>query len=196
MCGEIMIAMPILETERLFLRRPELTDAADVQDYLQERQIAANTLHIPFPYPNGAAEAWVVRTHSAYDAGEACSFAIVHKDENRIIGAVALRLDLEHRRGELGYWVGKPYWNRGYASEAAQRLISYGFDVLGLNRIHATYFADNPASERVMQKIGMRYEGLMRQYYLKWGEFRDTGLYAITRSDYEAALSSGWSLKS
>ena len=191
-----MIPMPILETDRLFLRRPELTDAADVQDYLQERQIAANTLHIPFPYPNGAAEAWVARTHTAYDAGEACNFAIVHKDENRIIGAVALRLDLEHRRAELGYWVGKPYWNNGYASEAAQRLVSYGFEVLGLNRIHATYFADNPASERVMQKIGMRYEGLMRQYYLKWGEFRDTGLYAITRSDYEAALTGGWSLKS
>ena len=191
-----MIPMPILETKRLFLRRPEFTDAADVQDYLQERQIAANTLHIPFPYPHGEAEAWVARTHVAYDAGEACSFAIVHKDEDRIIGAVALRLDLEHLRGELGYWIGKPYWNQGYASEAAQRLISYGFDVLGLNRIHATYFANNPASERVMQKIGMRYEGLMRQYYLKWGEFRDTGLYAITRSDYEAALQHGWSLKS
>ena len=192
----MMIPMPMLETDRLCLRRPELTDAADVQDYLQERQIAANTLHIPFPYPNGAAEAWVAHTHSAYDAGEACSFAIVLKEENRIIGAVALRLDIEHRRAELGYWVGKPYWSNGYASEAAQRLLSYGFDVLGLNRIHATYFADNPASERVMQKIGMRYEGLMRQYYLKWGEFRDTGLYAITRSDYEAALTGGWSLNS
>jgi len=191
-----MIPMPILESEHLVLRRPELSDAAAVQEFLQERQIAANTLHIPFPYPKGAAEAWVARTQSAYDAGEACSFAIVLKDEDLLIGAVALKLDLEHRRGELGYWIGKPYWNQGYASEASQRLVSYGFDVLGLNRIHATYFADNPASERVMQKIGMRYEGLMRQYYLKWGEYRDTGIYAITRSDYEATLTGGWSIRS
>jgi RimJ/RimL family protein N-acetyltransferase len=190
-----MNVMPILETERLLLRRPELSDAADVQDFLQERQIAANTLHIPFPYPDGAAEAWVTRTHNAYNAGEACNFAIVLKNDNRLIGAVALRLDLEHRRAELGYWIGKPYWNKGYASEAAQRLISYGFDVLGLNRIQAMYFADNPASERVMQKIGMRYEGLMREYYLKWGEFRDSGIYAITRRDYESAMTGGWSLK-
>jgi len=177
--------MPILETERLLLRRLELSDAPLMNDYLRDREIAANTLLIPYPYPNGAAEEWIQHAHQSYDSGDSYQFAIVLKNTGQMIGVIGLGLRTEHRRGELGYWIGKPYWNHGYATEAARRVIAFGFEVLGLNRIHAIYFTRNPASARVMQKIGMSYEGNLRGHYFKWGEFLDAGLYSILREDYE-----------
>ena len=87
-------------------------------------------------------------------------------------------------RAELGYWVGKPFWGQGYCTEAAQAVIAYGFQTLGLNRIQAHHFGRNPASGRVMQKLGMRYEGLERQYHKKWGQFEDGLGYAILREDF------------
>jgi [ribosomal protein S5]-alanine N-acetyltransferase len=189
--------MPILETERLFLRRLELTDAPLIYDYMQAREIAANTLLIPFPYPPGAAEEWISRTHQSCDEGEGYNFGIVLKDEERLIGAIGLGLRTDHRRAEMGYWLGKPYWGQGFMPEAARRVIAFAFEVLGLNRIHASHFTHNPASARVMEKSGMIYEGTLRDHFFKWGEFVDAGLYAITRKDYDAAngLGDGWSIR-
>jgi RimJ/RimL family protein N-acetyltransferase len=86
-----------------------------------------------------------------------------------VLGAINLRLELPHQRGELGYWIGEPYWGRGYATEAVSALIRYGFDTVGLNRIYARHLARNPASGRVMAKAGMQREGAQRQHVLKSG---------------------------
>jgi RimJ/RimL family protein N-acetyltransferase len=91
----------------------------------------------------------------------------------------------EHKRAELGYWIGVPYWNHGYASEAARRVVNWGFQYLGLNRIYAQHFADNPASGRVMQKIGMQYEGTLRQPFIRLGEARDSVCYGILKDEWE-----------
>jgi RimJ/RimL family protein N-acetyltransferase len=176
-----------LETERLLLRRLELNDAPLVYDYMREREIAANTLLIPYPYPEGAAEEWITSSQESFDEGEAYSFALVLKTENCFIGALGIHPNADHRRAELGYWLGKPYWNKGYITEAACRVIQFGFEELNLNRIYANYFTHNPASARVMQKVGMTFEGIMRGHYLKWGEFVDVGMYAILKADYEAS---------
>ena len=85
--------------------------------------------------------------------------------------------------GEIGYWVGLPYWNRGYATEASAALLDFGFDVLGLNRILARHITRNPASGRVMQKVGMEFEGISRQHFLARGQFEDVACYAILSSD-------------
>lgn len=195
--GENMSNMPILETERLLLRRLELTDAPLVYDYMQEREIAANTLLIPYPYPAGAAEEWINRTHQSCDEGEGYNFGLVLKAEERLIGAIGLGLRTDHRRAEMGYWLGKPYWGQGFMPEAARRLIAFAFEVLGLNRIHASAFTRNPASARVLEKCGMTYEGTLRGHFFKWGEFVDAALYAITRDEYEAAhpMTNDWSIR-
>ena len=96
-----------------------------------------------------------------------------------------MTIDRAVRKAELGYWVGKPFWGRGYATEAAGSIVDFGFDQLGLNRITAGHMVRNPASGRVMQKIGMREEGLLKGHVRKWGQFYDVSFYGLVRSDYE-----------
>jgi RimJ/RimL family protein N-acetyltransferase len=93
-------------------------------------------------------------------------------------------LNLDHALAEMGYWIGKPFWNHGYCTEAAKRLVRFGFEALQLNRILARHLSRNPASGRVMEKIGMQYEGCLRQHIKKWGVFEDLKIYAILKETY------------
>jgi ribosomal-protein-alanine N-acetyltransferase len=177
------IAPPILDTDRLVLRPFTLADAATVYELAGERAIAATTLTLPHPYPKGLATEWI-RTHAnAFAQGTAVNLAIVLKS-GPLCGSIGLGLVPEFQLAELGYWVGKPFWGQGYCTEAARALLAYGFTTLALNRIQATHFVDNPASGRVMEKIGMAYEGCRRQHTRKWGVFKDIKLYGILRSDW------------
>ena len=81
------------------------------------------------------------------------------------------------------YWIAKQYWGNGYGTEAAGVVVKFGFEAMKLNRIHATHFSNNPASGRIMQKIGMKYEGCSRQHIVKWGELLDWECYGILRSE-------------
>ena len=177
---------PRLETDRLRLRPLELADATEVQRLAGDRLIAATTLNIPHPYPDGAAEEWLRRSAERAAAGEVLSYAVERRSDGALVGSVSLSIEREHDRAELGYWIGVPYWGQGYATEAAGELVRYGLETLGLNRIYAYHFPANPASGRVLQKIGMAYEGRRRQHSLKWGEYMDSESYAILRSDAPA----------
>ena len=108
------------------------------------------------------------------------------KGTGELVGAIGLMVKPEHANAEMGYWVGVPYWNRGYAAEAARALIAFGFEALELERIHAHYFIRNPASGRVMEKAGMTREGLLRHAIRKNGVFEDLAVYAILRDQFEA----------
>ncbi|MEW6732375.1 MAG: GNAT family N-acetyltransferase [Acidobacteriota bacterium] len=176
---------PTLETTNLTLRPFDLADAPIVQRLAGEKEIASTTLNIPHPYEDGLAEQWISTHQGEFDKGEKVIFAITVREEG-LIGAVGLVINQQHERAELGYWVGKRYWNKGYCTEAARVVIQYGFEVLGLNRIHATHLQRNPASGRVMQKIGMCYEGLRREHIKKWNIFEDIAEYGILRKEYEA----------
>ncbi len=176
---------PILESERLRLRSLLLEDAPLIYEYMRDSEIAANTLNIPFPYPEGAAEEWIQAANEANRDGRGFTFAITLKSTHTFIGSIGLGIEHNHHRAEIGYWIGKAYRDHGYVTEAVRRLIVFGFDDLKLNRIHARHFDRNPASGRVMQKAGMTYEGTLRAHYLKWGDFLDAHLYAILRKDYE-----------
>jgi RimJ/RimL family protein N-acetyltransferase len=100
------------------------------------------------------------------------------------MGAIGLRITPQHTHAELGSWLGTPYWNAGYGTEAAHAVVVYGFERLGLHRLHASHMTRNPASGRVLQKIGMRAEGCLRQHVKKWEVFEDLALYGILRSEY------------
>jgi ribosomal-protein-alanine N-acetyltransferase len=178
-----------IETERLILRPFSLDDAQELQRLINDRDIAATTLNIPHPYEDGMAEEWIGRHQERFDKGEGVNFAITHREEGFFIGGIGLGINKEHENAELGYWVGKPYWNNGYCTEAASAVVKYGFEVLGLNRIHATHMTRNPASGRVMQKTGMKHEGSLRQHMKKWGKFEDIESYGILRSEYAGSNS-------
>ena len=84
----------------------------------------------------------------------------------------------------MGFWIGMDWWGKGYATEAAQEVIRYGFEHLKLNRVYAHHMVRNPASGRVLEKVGMKREGLLRQRVRKWGVFEDVVLMAILNEDW------------
>jgi RimJ/RimL family protein N-acetyltransferase len=166
------------------LRPFALSDAAVVQQLAGAAAVADTTLTIPHPYEDGVAEAWIGGHGPAYQRGENVVFAITEQN-GALVGAMNLRLEPNHQRGELGYWIGVPYWGRGYATEALTAVLDYGFTAFGLNRLDARHLSRNPASGRVMQKAGMQHEGHQRQHVRKNGRFEDLEYYGILRSDRE-----------
>lgn len=178
------MSQPSIETARLILRPFRPTDAQAVQALAGERAIADTTMNIPHPYEDGMAEEWIAGHEVAYKEGTAVTLAMVLRDDGSLIGAIGLTVDRRSNKGELGYWVGKPFWNCGYATEAASALVAFAFDELRLNRIHAKHFARNPSSGRVMEKVGMLVEGTARQDMMKWGKYEDSVSYGILRDDW------------
>ena len=174
------MTQPVLRTKRLTLRPFTLADAPAVEQLAGEREIALNTMFVPHPYPEGAAVGWIEMQQADFDAGRNHTFAI---DDGALAGAIGLMMKGDGI-AEIGYWIGKPYWNRGYASEAAVAIIRYGFEQANLERIFAGYFARNAASGRVMQKAGMTYEGTLRKHAVKWGERLDMVFYGILREEF------------
>lgn len=179
--------LPDLETERLLLRAFRPADAPRVTALAGEREIALNTLNIPHPYERHHAEEWIASHPGQLERRESATYAITRREDQQVVGAVGLILDPANEVAELGYWVGKPYWGRGYAAEAGRAVVEWGFRSLGLHRIHASHFPRNPASGAVLRKIGMTREGCLREHVKKWGEHLDLERYGILRREFEAA---------
>ena len=175
---------PTLRTERLVLRPFTLEDAPAVQRLASDYEVALNTLMIPHPYPEGAAEQWIATHRDDFENDRLLHFAV---DDGQFVGAMGLIFKGD-TLAELGYWIGKPFWGRGYASEAARAVVRYGFETLGMHRIFAMHFARNPASGRVLKNVGMTYEGRLRQHLKKWDEYLDIDAYGILRDEF-ASLS-------
>jgi ribosomal-protein-alanine N-acetyltransferase len=179
---------PRIATARLLLRPFVPSDAPTVERLVGAREVADTVLSIPHPYPAGAAAAWIAEHEPMWAAGRRLTLAVCVADApDDVVGAIGIALVAEHARGELGYWIAADVWGRGYATEAARAVVAYGFEGLGLNRIQAQHFVRNPASGRVMQKIGMRFEGVHRQMFRRWDRFEDSAVYAILASDAATA---------
>jgi [ribosomal protein S5]-alanine N-acetyltransferase len=178
---------PTLKTERLILRGFTLKDAPDVQRLAGEWEVARTLLSVPHPYENGVAEEWISEHASVFERGEGVNFAVVLRERGELCGSVGLLINPRDANAELGYWIGVPYWGRGYATEAAREVVRYGFEQLGLHRIYAAHFGNNPASGRVLRKIGMAYEGTRREHHRKWGEYEDRVEYGLLLGEWQAA---------
>lgn len=177
-----MAQQPTLRTSRLTLRPFTPDDAPAIQQLASAYEVALNTLFIPHPYPEGAAAEWIARHQEDFDENRIHHFAL---DDGELTGAMALVMKGEGI-AEIGYWVGMPYWGRGYATEAAAEVVRYGFEDCGVQRIFAGHFTRNPASGRVLQKVGMQYEGTLRRHQMKWGEALDISFYGILREEFES----------
>lgn len=172
--------MYTLRTARLTLRPFTPADAPAVQRLASAYEVALNTLMIPHPYPEGMAEQWIAKHQADYEENRIHHFAI---DDGELAGAIGLVMKGDGI-AEIGYWVGVPFWGRGYASEAAVEVIRYGFDECNLHRIFAGHFTRNAASGRVLQKAGLTYEGTLRHHVCKWGEYLDIAFYGLLRAEW------------
>ncbi len=174
-----------LKGNRVKLRKFTLADGSAVQALAGDPAIADTTSTVPHPYPDGVAEQWIATHESQFQQGKAAIYAIVALADQSLIGSLGVSLHPAHRRGEIGYWIGRPYWNRGYCTEALHLLLGDCFTRLNLHRVYAHHFARNPASGRVMQKVGMQREGYLREHVLKADRFEDLVLYGLLRRDYQ-----------
>jgi RimJ/RimL family protein N-acetyltransferase len=180
-----MKPIPSMEGERLMLRPFTLADAPEVQRLAGDFEIADTTAAIPHPYEDGMAEQWISGHGAEFESGRGVTFAVTQKSDGALVGAISLMGMSAGHQAEMGYWIGVPYWNRGYCTEAARTLLRYSFGELGLVRVHACHFARNPSSGRVMQKLGMQYEGTRRKHVKRWDLLEDLVLYGILKEDWE-----------
>jgi RimJ/RimL family protein N-acetyltransferase len=172
-----------LKTERLLLQIVERKDAPTIQLLVNDKEIARNTRTIEYPYPDGAAEEFIETQLKLFDEGKSYAFSICLNETNEMIGVIGLHISTENHNAELGYWVGRDYWSQGFCTEAAKPVIEFGFERLGLHRIYASHVSRNPASGKVLAKIGMTKEGVCRGHFRKWGVFEDIVLYGILATD-------------
>jgi RimJ/RimL family protein N-acetyltransferase len=164
-----------LPTERLLLRRYREEDIPAMVALMGSREVAATTLRIPHPYTEEDARDFLSQSEAGLPLTR---FAICVVATGELCGGIGLNVEEAHRRAELGYWIGVPYWRCGYATEAAREMVRYGFE-------HVS--AGNDQSGRVLLKLGMKYEGRSRQNILKWGKFIDIENYGLLADEWRAS---------
>jgi RimJ/RimL family protein N-acetyltransferase len=189
--GDTLDMPPVLTTARLVLRPMGPGDAAAVQKWAGDFEVADTALNIPHPYPDGLADEWIAMHGRAWRDGREAVFAITARADGTLMGAIGLAcIDARHRHAEMGYWLGRPFWNLGLATEAARAVLRFAFDTLDLERVFAHHFVRNPASGRVLEKIGMVREGVLRAHVRQWGQPEDLVVCGILRREWR--VRDGW----
>ncbi|KAJ4453482.1 putative GNAT family N-acetyltransferase [Paratrimastix pyriformis] len=181
----VPVTMPILITPRLRINEMTLADCAQVERLASDERVARTTSGIPHPYPVGYSRAWILSHLLNFVNGVGAHFAIRLKNDNTLIGCIGLGLDKANDSAGLGYWLGVEYWGHGYCTEALHVIISWAFAYYPLQRIEGDHLGTNPASGRVMQKVGMTYECTRRAHYKKNGVLCDLCTYSILRDEWQ-----------
>ncbi len=170
-------------TERLRFRGFGADDAPRVLQLAGHKEMSETTLNIPFPYTLPQIETWLASLREEPMLSKEIHFAV--ETDGDLVGTVRLILSPEHDKAKMGYWIGKEYWGNGYATEAAAAALAYGFNRLQLNRVCANCFDNNPASVKILERIGMTLEGTLRQHVKKWDEYRDLLIYGMLKEGFQ-----------
>lgn len=141
----------ILKTVRLLLRPPRAADIHHFVPLLDDFAVSKNLTGVPHPYTEDDACAFAVVVADGWRHGTGYAFAIRRKADTAFLGICGVH---SAEGWNLGYWLGQPYWHRGYATEAGGTVAGFAFDRLGATRLHAARILDNPASGRVLEKLG------------------------------------------
>lgn len=179
---------PIL-TDRLRLRAFDEDDAPRLTALLEAREVVEFT---PYPHPYGLedARAFLARQRRWAEEGTAVHWAIEPRETpegspDGLCGGVLAKLEPQHRCAEVGYWLGRNTWGRGLATEAARAALDWCFRDWGANRVQAEFVPRNPGSRRVLEKLGLESEGVLRQRIRRWDRFEDLEQYALLRAAWE-----------
>jgi len=175
-----------LDCGRCVLRPWRAGDEASLVRHANDREIWQNLRdQFPYPYTSADAESWV-----GFALGQPSATNLAIEVESEAVGGVSLRLhdDVERVTAEIGYWLGKAFWNRGVMTAAVRGMTQYGFEQFALTRIYAVPFAANTASHRVLEKAGYAREGVLRRSAVKDGRVTDQVLFAIIDRDLAARV--------
>lgn len=147
---------PLLTTERLILRPFQLSDTTKVQTLAGNELIANGTINIPHPYADGIAGQWIGKHLASWHSQQSAIYAITLKSNYQLIGCVGLH-NIADRTAQLGYWIGVPFWGKGYCTEAAKRITEFGFKRMDLEMIYGQHLSRDSSSGKILQKIGMEH---------------------------------------
>lgn len=174
----------LIHTERLKLRAFIASDAHDIIRLAGDREVASTTRFIPHPYELPVAQQWLASLPLLHEQGTLLNFGITLAATGELIGSISLIINATDRHAELSYWIGKPYWNKGYATESGRAILRHAFENLRLHRVYAQHMARNPASGRVLKKLGMTQEGMFREHRYKWGVYEDLLVCGMTEKEW------------
>ena len=179
--------LPTIKTERLILRRMKLSDAEDIFAYAFDEELTKTTnwsAHKTIQDSENYLRTMIKR----YSYNQASEWCMVLRATGKVIGTCGFVSWVpKHYSGEIGYSIARKYWNMGLTTEAIRSVIDFGFNVVKLNRIEAKCKIHNIASERVMQKVGMQLEGIMREGMYVKDKFHSLKIYSILLKDYKQA---------
>ena len=177
--------IPILQTERLTLRKLTPRDAADMYDYAHREDVTRYLTWKPHPDLAYSRE-YLEYLQGRYAGGMYYDWGIIDRADNKMIGTCGFTsFTCTHDKAEIGYVIHPDYWGKGIAPEAVKTIIDFGFENLHLHRIEAKFIKGNDRSLRVMEKVGMTFEGYEREAMLIKGQFVTVGTCAILRSEWE-----------
>jgi ribosomal-protein-alanine N-acetyltransferase len=181
---QIFSHIPTLETERLILRKMKISDADDMFDYAKRQDVTTYLLWSPHGNREYTRD-YLRYLQNRYALGEFYDWAVVDRESGRMIGTCGFtRIDTEHRCGEIGYVLNPDFHGRGFGTEAAERVVRFGFEVLELHRIEAKFMQGNHSSLHVMEKLGMTFEGYRRDAMWVKHAYRTIGVSAILAEEF------------
>ena len=178
--------IPELKTQRLILRKMLVRDADDMFEYAKRADVTKYLTWNPHPNRNYTRE-YLEYISTRYSVGEFYDWAVTTADEGKMIGTCGFtRFDYNSNYAEVGYVINPEYWGNGYATEALDTVIKFGFERLALRRIEARHMEGNIASRRVMEKVGMTYEGTLRSALLVKGEYKNICVCSLINSNFRS----------
>lgn len=181
---KIFSNIPTLKTERLSLRAMHPIDAEDMYDYARREEVTRYLLWSPHP-DVAYTKQYLAYIQSRYTLGDFYDWAVIDRESRRMIGTCGFtKIDTANNCAEIGYVLNPDFRGRGYAAEVARRVMEFGFSELGLHRIEARFMKGNAASLRVMEKLGMAFEGYHRDAVYVKGEYRTVGYCAVTAGEF------------
>ncbi|MCM2996222.1 ribosomal-protein-alanine N-acetyltransferase [Paenibacillus favisporus] len=183
--GKLFSSPPIFETARLRIRRLELSDAADYFELASNPDVSAETVWDRHHSIEETID-YLNRVNQRFDMKQAIHWGIIEKASGKLIGRTGLiHVDPVHEKAEIGYALARAYWSQGFVTEATREIVHYAFVQAGFHRLEARCNASNPGSYRVMEKLGMSFEGVLREQLKIKGQFVDQRMYSILRQDTE-----------
>ena len=177
--------MEIIKGKRVYLRPLAKKDAKALAKLANDRSISRWTM-VPRPYGLKDALDFIKKTQKKIRKKEAFELGMFLKKTNEFMGMCSIiNINKKNKAAEIGYWIGKPFRNKGYTTEAAKLMIDYGFKKLRLYRIQTSHAAGNKASGRVINKLGFKFEGLLRKHVVSGlGKRLDSVTYSILKPEY------------
>ncbi|RCW76962.1 GNAT family N-acetyltransferase [Saliterribacillus persicus] len=179
------LAFPILETERLILRKITPDDANSILSYLSDEEVMKYYGLEPFNTINDALDeiSWYQSIHTN---STGIRWGITLKEKGIVIGSCGFHnINPQHFRTEIGFELSKEQWRKGIAVEAVEAILSYGFEYMNFQRIEALIEPPNIPSQKLVEKLGFIREGLLRNYEFTCGKFDDLYMYSLLKQDFD-----------